>query len=114
MPSGNLGNVDCVATEVEEMLGNQCEATVLHDFVFRVNPIAAVGSAILGKRDFVIDSHRIDQLTVTGTFAEVGPACPGDPVASAAISTMLRFLEPYLHFANVQIPPNGFGANPRS
>jgi hypothetical protein len=98
VPCGNLRNVDCVATEVEEMLRNECEATVMYDFVFRVNPNAVVGPTILGKRDFIINSHRVDQLTMSGTLAEIGPACPSDPIAYLSHIDNVAFLGAVLTF----------------
>lgn len=62
------------------MLGNQCVTTDMDDFVLRINPTALIRPAILGKRDFVIDSHRIDQLAMPGAFPEIGSTCTCDPI----------------------------------
>jgi hypothetical protein len=42
----------------------------------------------------------------------LAPPVPAIQSPTSASSTMFRFFEPYLHFASVQKPPNGFGANP--
>jgi hypothetical protein len=77
----DLGNVDGIAPEIEEMARNQSKSTVLNDLItLCVNPFSFVSSTILSERYLLIDSHGVDQLAMPGANPEIGPARSGYPI----------------------------------
>jgi hypothetical protein len=62
-------------------LRDQGEAVGPAGLRFGVHTVAPVGLAVGVEGDDLIDPHGVDELAVSGTLLQVGPARPGDPVA---------------------------------
>jgi hypothetical protein len=76
----DVREVDGISTEVEEMPGNQCEATLLGNVMFCVNP-SLVGSTIVSEWHLVVHPHGVNQLAMPSTDFQVGSTCSCDPIA---------------------------------
>jgi hypothetical protein len=78
--SGNLRNVDSVSAKVEEVVGDQGKAVVPVILWIGIDAVSAVCLTIQFERNDFINLHGVDELAMSGALAEVGPACPSDPV----------------------------------
>jgi hypothetical protein len=94
----NLGKVDGVSSKVIEVPGNEGVATILDSLMLFVDSVPVHGAAILGKRNLLVNPHRIDQLAVASTFHKISPARSRDPVTLLGHLNDVSFLGTVLAF----------------
>ena len=78
-----------------------------------VNSVSVVCPAILGKRDFVIHPHGVNLLAVSGTLAEIGPACSGYPVTCLGHLNNVASLAPVLALRQCTATAEWVGSKPQ-
>src|ERR1017187_7502587 len=76
----NLRDVDGISTKIKEVMRDQGKAVFFRHVMLCVDSVPDVSSAILCKRNDLIDTHGVDEFAMPGTLAEIDPTRSRNPI----------------------------------